>query len=350
MNVARLMLLTAVGGLALFLAACGGDDAAPSGGGTALRWDAQTIQQSTAATPFQPEVVTSGFGVGPNRLSLALFKPDQTLVGAGDVSLRVYRLAADPNTDPVTADLAAEVVLTARTLDLHDDHQTYFWPASAGDSRRAASVAPVAVAPAVAAHEDALTTVFAGNVELDTMGWWGLEITATVDGVTYERMQRRIFVQEHTPEPAIGDPVPPSRQATARDVSDLDEISSAIAPNAALLEMTVEEAVASGRPSVVAFVTPAFCQTRFCGPVLELVVTPAFERYGDRVNFLHIEPFNLERARNEGVLEPVPATLEWQLKVEPVIFVLDSAGLVSAKLEGITDVDELSAAIEAALQ
>jgi hypothetical protein len=348
-TVARSLLLAAVGGLALILAACGSDDATPSGNGVALRWDAQALQQSTAATPFQPEVVTSGFGVGPNRLSLALFKPDQTLVGAGEVSLRLYRLAADPNTDPATADLAAEVALTARTLDLHNDHQAYFWPA-AGDARRAASVAPVAVAPAVAAHEDALTTVFVGNVELDAMGWWGLEITATVEGITYERMQRRIFVQAHTSEPAIGDPVPPSRQATARDVSELAEISSAITPNAALLEMTVEEAVASGRPSVIAFVTPAFCQTRFCGPVLELVVTPAFERYGDRVNFLHIEPFNLERARNEGVLEPVAATVEWQLKVEPVIFVLDSSGLVSAKLEGITDVDELSAAIEVALQ
>jgi hypothetical protein len=43
---------------------------------------------------------------------------------------------------------------------------------------------------------------------------------------------------------------------------------------------------------------------------------------------------------------PVPATVEWGLPTEPYIFVVDSAGRVTAKFEGVASDDELRAAAD----
>ena len=57
--------------------------------------------------------------------------------------------------------------------------------------------------------------------------------------------------------------------------------------------MTVAEAIDTKKPTLIAFATPAFCQTRFCGPVIEEVVAPLAKDYRGRANFVHIEPYRL---------------------------------------------------------
>ena len=99
---------------------------------------------------------------------------------------------------------------------------------------------------------------------------------------------------------------------------------------------------------MIAFATPAFCQTQFCGPVMETVVIPAWQRYRDRVQFIHVEPWDLTKARN-GSLVPVDAVQQWGLLSEPFVFVIDADGKVAAKFEGIVGADELDAAIEQVL-
>ena len=158
----------------------------------------------------------------------------------------------------------------------------------------------------------------------------------------------RIRVGERTPEPAIGDGVPASEQLVLRDVDDIATIDTSATPRAALHEQTIAEALDRGRPLVIAFATPLFCQTRLCGPVVDEVVAPVWERYGDRIEVLHIEPYDVPLARS-GQLVPVPAMLEWHLDTEPWVFVLDSEGRVVAKFEGIMSLDEVTAAVELVL-
>jgi hypothetical protein len=107
----------------------------------------------------------------------------------------------------------------------------------------------------------------------------------------------------------------------------------------------VAEAIASGRPSLVAFATPAFCRTRFCGPVVDAVVVPLAARYAGRANFLHIEPYDLAQARGSGRLVPIPELEQWGLTTEPYLFLLDGTGRVVAKFEGVTSADEVGAAL-----
>jgi hypothetical protein len=151
--------------------------------------------------------------------------------------------------------------------------------------------------------------------------------------------------------PGIGDAAIPSEQLTLRDVDgDLEAVSTATTPEAAMLDETIAEALATGKPVVIAFVTPAYCQTRFCGPVLETVVTPAWQTYGERVEFVHVEPYDLSRLRQTGTFDPVPAVREWGLETEPFIYVIGADGTVTAAIEGITDLAELVNAIEAVLR
>jgi hypothetical protein len=105
----------------------------------------------------------------------------------------------------------------------------------------------------------------------------------------------------------------------------------------------VAGALAAHRPFVVVFATPAFCRSRICGPVLELVLGLA-PRYRDRVEFIHIEPYELDLAR-QGRLQLGPAARAWGLPSEPWVFVVGADGRIAARLEGIFSAEELEAAI-----
>jgi hypothetical protein len=132
------------------------------------------------------------------------------------------------------------------------------------------------------------------------------------------------------------------------DDLDIAVLDTTNPPNPELHDVTVAEALQGDRPLVVAFATPAFCLTRFCGPVVERVVVPIWENYGDRVEVIHIEPYDIPTAR-DGRLEPIPAMAEWGLETEPWVFVVDADGNVAAKFEGIMDYDEVAEAIDRVL-
>jgi hypothetical protein len=196
-------------------------------------------------------------------------------------------------------------------------------------------------------HNGPEVAMYTVVVELTRPEFWGAEVSWSLDGKP-QRQRVRFFVQPRTPEPSVGAEAPASIQKTLRDGIPLADLDTSKVPQAALHEQTIAEAVRSGKVSVVAFATPAFCQTRFCGPVVESVIVPAWQRYGDRINVLHVEPFDVPAAR-AGALKPEPITAEWGLQTEPWIFVIGKTGRVAAKFEGIVSVEELTEAIDAAL-
>lgn len=349
----RIAVTLGAAAIALALAACGGDDS--DGNDGPLRWDSQSLEASAQGAPFTAGIMNSpnGIGVGTNRVVLALFAEDGTLVSDAAIDATVYRLAADPNAEPEVAEEVAAVNFVARTLDVHEDHQ-HADPGVArlsphSSNRPIANVPPLRTDPAIPAHEDALTTVYTAQLDFDTAGWWGVALDVQVDGETYQGIRIRRFVLEDTPMPRIGEQAVATEQLTLSDVDGPQAISTQAEPVEDLLDQTVAEALQSGQPSVIAFVTPAFCQTRFCGPVLDAVVMPVYRDFGDRVNFLHIEPFELEALRTNGQYLPVQAVIDWGLETEPFIYVVDAEGIVVAAIEGITDEAELREAVEAAL-
>lgn len=336
-------------GAALGLAACGSSD-------RAVTWDAAGVQASFEGVPFTAVAANSpnSLGVGPNRIEVILQDRTGALIADAEIVARFYRLADQPDEEPTVAEERDSKTLVMRTLDLNAEHEA---PSGArldgvtSSTHAIANAGPPRNAGVNPAHEGDLTAAYTTTTTFDASGWWGIALDVTIADKTYSNLLIRRFVLEDTPMPGIGDDAIPSKQLTLADVDgDLAAVSSATEPQADLLDETIADALKTGKPVVIAFVTPAYCQTRFCGPVLELAVTPAWQTYGDRVEFLHIEPYNLEKLRTTGAFEPVPTVLEWGLETEPFIYVIGRDGKVVAAIEGITDLDELVSAIEAALQ
>lgn len=191
------------------------------------------------------------------------------------------------------------------------------------------------------------------DVDFDQAGNWSLETDLVRGGEELGVQPLPFAVLAQSQYPNVGDAAPPSENLTLATESNIKRISTDPNPDTAFYEMTITQALAAGKPFVVTFATPAFCQTRFCGPVVDNVkaVRPQFAA---EVNFIHIEPFVLtdEGALVEGpdggpaVAAPMD---QWRLRTEPWVFVVDADGRIASRFEGAASTDELTAALEAVL-
>lgn len=180
--------------------------------------------------------------------------------------------------------------------------------------------------------------LYVSHFEFPSPGLW--EIIVSSEG---SEVARTLFeVTEESPVPTIGDRAPATESPTAATPDEIKTISTDPEPNPDLYRLSVADAVANGRPTVVAFVTPAFCQTALCGPTIEVVKSVAGS---DGVDVVHVEPFDLTQAPG-GILQPIEAMEEWGLQTEPWVFVIDGDGVVTATFEGIIGPEELQAAVD----
>ena len=141
--------------------------------------------------------------------------------------------------------------------------------------------------------------------------------------------------------PDVGDPAPLSITRTSDDF-DLDQISTDPNPDPDFYRLSLDEALGSGRPTVVVFATPAFCQTQTCGPMLDLA-KEAKPGHPDH-NFVHVEIYEDLNAEVDQLV-PVPAVTEWGLPSEPWLFVVNADGVVMARFEGVVSPEELEGAL-----
>lgn len=180
--------------------------------------------------------------------------------------------------------------------------------------------------------------LYRANVEFDRPGVWFAEVTA--GGTLLAPVP--FTVNEVPATPAVGAPAPPSVTPTAADVEDLAAITTDGRPDPDFYELSISEAVTSGRTSVVVFATPKFCQTAICGPTLEAIKDVKAD-FPD-VNFVHVEVYDLAASGDATQVEDLvvhPAIIEWGLTSEPWIFVVDSSGNVSGRFEGLVAREEL---------
>lgn len=286
-------------------------------------WSAETLGREAQRAPSTVIVVNSAPGVGVNRLAFGIFDRDgQPVSAAADARMRLFTLDGDRGTLVSEHPLRKAALALDGTTHQHSDGSQHL-------------------------HTGPEIAMYVAVVELTRPEFWGADVAWSLDGRA-QHQRVRFFVQPSTPEPAIGAPAPPSVQQTLRDGIPIADLDTSVVPQPKLHEQTIAEAVRSGTISVIAFATPAFCQTRFCGPVVESVVAPLAQRYGDRINVLHVEPFDVPAAR-KGALQPVPVVAEWGLQSEPWVFVVGKDGRVVAKFEGVMSLDEVAEAVERAL-
>jgi hypothetical protein len=94
------------------------------------------------------------------------------------------------------------------------------------------------------------------------------------------------------------------------------------------------------KPVVITFATPLLCQSRVCGPVVDIVEQVKAGAPKD-VAFIHQEIYKNNKV-NEGLRPQVTA---WGLRSEPWTFVIDRNGWISTRFEGAFSAGELQRAV-----
>lgn len=188
--------------------------------------------------------------------------------------------------------------------------------------------------------DEGVRGLYVATVTLDAPGRW-TAVLRPHDG--RPTLPTPFEVSSDPITPQVGEAAPASVTLVATDVAgDLSAITTDPDPEPGLYDITLADAVASGRPTVVAFSTPAFCITGTCGPLLDIVKEVRAANLDRDVNWVHVEIYDLEDVTN---LALVPAVVEWELPSEPWVFVVDADGAVSHRFEGIIVADELAAAV-----
>ncbi len=148
---------------------------------------------------------------------------------------------------------------------------------------------------------------------------------------------------EFTEVPRVGEEPPQIHTPTAQDVGgDLAKITTRVPPDT-LNKVDFAEALGK-EPIVLLFATPQFCQSRVCGPVVD-VAQEAQEKFGGQASFIHMEIYN-ENDPGEGVRRQVR---QFHLPSEPWLFTINREGLVSSAVEGAFGPELLDRDVEKAV-
>src|SRR3954453_19905777 len=141
--------------------------------------------------------------------------------------------------------------------------------------------------------------------------------------------------------PDVGDRAIAVHTRTLADVGDdASEIDTRVPPATDLLKTDLADVVGK-KPVVITFATPALCQSRVCGPVVD-IVEQAKAKAPAGVAFIHQEIYKDNHFAPGNVQGPVAA---WRLQTEPWTFVIAKSGRIAARFEGPFSLGELQRAI-----
>ena len=151
-----------------------------------------------------------------------------------------------------------------------------------------------------------------------------------------------LVVRRKSIAPNVGDRALASKTPTlASTGGDVSALTTARHPDRALYETSVAQALSAHEPFVLAFATPQFCQSRTCGPVVD-VVSAVGKRPGSKgVHFIHVEIYK-DNDPAKGVNQWVT---QWRLPTEPFTFVVDRKGVIRTRFEGAFSSGELERAV-----
>ena len=135
-----------------------------------------------------------------------------------------------------------------------------------------------------------------------------------------------------------GDAAPRVASPTVAHPLGVDPICTR-SPMCPLHTKSLDTLIGKGRPVALMFATPARCQTRYCGPVLDTLL-PLVAKYPG-IDFVHCEIYKNNQTTN------VISTVEtWNLPGEPWLFGIDKHGTITSRLDGAFDRTEMQTLLD----
>jgi hypothetical protein len=191
-----------------------------------------------------------------------------------------------------------------------------------------------------AADLDEVDSFWVADVDLPRKGRYVLTALASIDGEMGSTSQIEMRTQQRGGPPDVGDKAISVKTDTVASANgDLESIDTRLPPLAELHEKSLDE-VLGKEPVVLAFATPQLCQTRVCGPVVDVVAEVKNSTEG--VTFIHQEIY-ANNDINQGFR---PQVGQWRLPTEPWTFLIGRDGKIVERFEGALSVAELSAAVK----
>ncbi len=191
------------------------------------------------------------------------------------------------------------------------------------------------------------------NTQFPAAGDWKAVFDTSAPGKPSESIAVGFQVHDDLPLINVGEPAPASDNPTATSVGgNVKLISTDPNPDPKFYQLSVKDALAQHKPFVLVFATPAFCQSRTCGPALDRVKAGSQGAPSD-VAFINVEPYQLKSVDGKlqpildanNQLQPVEAVNQWGLTSEPWVFTVDGKGIVRRSFNGMPSDQELKDAI-----
>ena len=180
------------------------------------------------------------------------------------------------------------------------------------------------------------------NVEFDQPGLWTLNISVSNADNGEQEITTEFEVAAQGASPAVGTRALATQNRTIYEVKNVAEISTDSSPDPDFYKLTIAEAIASQKPTVILFGTPGYCQSQVCGPQIA-TLKKIKQRFPLRVNYVHIEvidnPLELNGDLSRAIMNPV--LNDWGLQSEPWTFVIDASGTIVSKYEGFVGEEEI---------
>jgi hypothetical protein len=197
-----------------------------------------------------------------------------------------------------------------------------------------------------ASDPDSAKSIYTAEIPFDKPGQYELLGVARMGGklVAATTPTGGVVVKKESgdPIPAVGTRPPRIHTPTEAEVGgDVASIDTRLPPSS--MHDADFADVLGKKPVVLLFATPQLCQSRVCGPVVD-VAEQVKASSGDDVEFIHMEVFRDNRI-DKGIR---PQMAAFNLQSEPWLFVFDRSGKVASRIEGAFSERELEQAISTA--
>jgi hypothetical protein len=276
----------------------------------------QTLRELLTSLGSGPVLAPSGqeFRTGSERFGFALFRKDRSQITNASVAVYVAPAGGGPAKGPYLA------------------------------RYESMSVPPQFQSRQTATDPNAAKSIYTARIPFPKPGRWEVLGIARQGKklVAATLPSAGIVVKKAAddPIPAVGTAPPRIHTPTVTDVGgDIASIDTRLPPSS-MHDVDFAD-VLRKKPVVLLFATPQLCQSRVCGPVVDLAEQVKAKPESSDVAFIHMEVYRDNRI-DKGIR---PQMAAFHLLSEPWLFTFDRAGMVAARIEGGFSERELDDAI-----